>query len=399
MVMNDGLEGNQGMSSSAMLLDTQTLYENQPSVPISIPALMTGTSTDHGGHYMHQDPPMPSFHDTFTIDMWNTGALSMLDPTYTMGIFCQDMVAGDLNDLLLNVFEDTSSIDDSGQSTQSDMISPVSSPHMSEARPIFLQSQDQDSRMFMEGNSTYYQGPVTQTQQTASQSQEQFGTSYTAQMSHEMPTPVSINLPRPKPSLKSTLVAPTSNPTSNPKQIEDAENIIKKHTVAFESSPMVWRTPVRDNNNVLEQLASKTSDLRLPERPLIELDPVIARIPRITQVAREKIVTVLTNTQFHGPWKEIELVFPGLDFFQEMLDSYFVHFHPQYPMTHLPTFNPNTALPHLLSAMIGIGTIWSCGLPRGNEAERATRAASASSIKGIGYGILECTRRATSNLV
>jgi len=324
----------------------------------------------------------------------NTGPLSMMDPTYSM-VFCQDMVAGNLNDLLMNVFDDNSSIEDNGVSGYSDFGTPHHSPHIGSSMLQFGPQETSGSftgglhNDFLNNNAI---GSATMISSAVEGSRS---------MTHHIPLMTAPTILRSVPEKdldKVSLQRPASPKLSPTRQNDNGEDIIMKHSAAFDSSSMVWKVPDRNTNTILEGLTTEKSINTMPTRPKIVLSREIDAIPKVTAATRDRLVGIWSKT-VRGPWQDIELVFPKLGFFQDMLESFFTHFHPQYPIIHLPTFDPNTALPHLLGTMVAIGTIWSCGLPEGSAEDREMRAAASGSIGGIGVGLLECSRRAMQHLV
>lgn len=337
-------------------------------------------------HFHHPHPQSdamaPMYYNMYGID--NTGPLSMMDPTYSM-VFCQDMVAGNLNDLLLNVFDDNSSVEDSGSGSYSRLTTPNHSPHVGNSMSHF--GPQETSGSFTRG--LHVTHPINSSVIQGSQ-----GARYAVS---PMPAPTILRSVPERISDKPPIKEPTSLKSSS-SSLDDGEDILMNNSAAFDSSSMVWKAPDRNTNTSLEGLTTEKSLKPIPARPKIVLSKEVDAIPKVSASTRDRLVSIWSKT-VKGPWQDIELVFPTLGFFQDMLESFFMHFHPQYPIIHLPTFDPNTALPHLLGTMIAIGTIWSCGLPVGTIEERQMRAAASGSIGGIGVGLLECSRRAMQHLV
>jgi len=385
------VEVDQNLSRSSYNVENPEMYARDYNTHMSMSPTTTMGDFDpplrgSPGHFHHpqSDQMAPMYYDMYGID--STGPLSMMDPTYSM-VFCQDMVAGNLNDLLMNVFDDNSSVEDSGAGSYSDFTTPHHSPHIGSSMLQQFGPQE-TSGSFTAGLHSAYS-------LNSSAIRDSHGSRYTVP---PVPAPTILRSVPEKFSEKAPVREP-SPPESLPAgRQDDGEDIIMKHSAAFDSSSMVWKAPDRNTNTILEGLTTEKSLKPIPTRPKIVLSKEVDAIPKVTTATRDRLVSIWSKT-VRGPWQDIELVFPTLGFFQDMLESFFMHFHPQYPIIHLPTFDPNTALPHLLGTMIAIGTIWSCGLPEGTFEERELRAAASGSIGGIGVGLLECSRRAMQHLV
>ncbi|CUS15818.1 unnamed protein product [Tuber aestivum] len=195
---------------------------------------------------------------------------------------------------------------------------------------------------------------------------------------------------------------PPAPPVHDTCQPSSTEETLDAHSAAFEASSIVWRNPTSSDTNadMIYVRAQPNSQLprthiRLPIRSRRSAGDAMLELPSlaITSETRDKIVIMFTKAHSREQWGDQDLAsLPDKEFLEDALECYFKYFHPQYPLLHRGTFNPNTALILLTAVMVAVGAIWSSGLT-GDEEKRRVSAEEARSVKAIGYAILECVRR------
>lgn len=201
---------------------------------------------------------------------------------------------------------------------------------------------------------------------------------------------------------------PQAPPVHDTSQPSSTEETLGAHSRAFEASSIVWRNPTSSDTDADLIYARAQPDaqpprthIRLPIRSQRSTRNAMLELPSlaITSETRDKIVIMLTKAHSREQWGDQGLAsLPDKDFLEDALECYFKYFHPQYPLLHRGTFNPNTALILLTAVMVAVGAIWSSGLA-GDEEKHKVSAEEARSIKAIGYAILECVRRSLGHWV
>ncbi|KAG0642088.1 hypothetical protein HOY80DRAFT_681149 [Tuber brumale] len=191
-------------------------------------------------------------------------------------------------------------------------------------------------------------------------------------------------------------------PVHNTSQPSGTEETLGAHSAAFEASSIIWRNP-KSSDTYADMIYVGTqpnsqlprTHIRLPirgQRPMRDATPELPSLA-ITSETRDKIVVMCTKAHSREQWGDRDLAsLPDIEFLEDALECYFKYFHPQYPLLHRGTFNPNTALILLTAVMVAVGAIWSSGLA-GDKEKQKVSAEEARSIKAIGYAILECVRR------
>lgn len=197
---------------------------------------------------------------------------------------------------------------------------------------------------------------------------------------------------------------PQAPPVHDTCQASSTEETLGAHSRAFEESSITWRNPTSSDTNadLIYVRAQPDAQLprkhiRLPIRSQRSTRNAMLELPSlaVTSETRDKIVIMLTKA--HSGDQDLASL-PDKEFLEDALECYFKYFHPQYPLLHRGTFNPNTALILLTAVMVAVGAIWSSGLA-GDEEKHKVSAEEARSIKAIGYAILECVRRSLGHWV
>lgn len=150
---------------------------------------------------------------------------------------------------------------------------------------------------------------------------------------------------------------------------------------AFRESLWLW-TPAKDDYGAAEQLnLSVPSQDLLPETQSTSPE---ARVGSIDRVARDRILAMVLDTCDAAVVPRVVQSFPSPELLTNLVHNFLdVHSMATDHWIHLPTFDPNSEPPTMLSAVIAAGATMS----------------NVPDVRKLGFAFLEAAREAIANLV